>query len=70
MYMPNSPWLQIWWSWPCPSIVVFSKQYIKTFVRGAPGILSFLIGHYQMNLTSLIANRYIYQDIFGEDGYM
>jgi hypothetical protein len=23
-----------------------------------------------MNLTSLIANRYIYQDIFGEDGYM
>jgi hypothetical protein len=35
-----------------------------------PGILSFFAGRYQMNLTSLIANRYVYQDLFTEDGYV
>ena len=39
---------------------VFSKQCIKLFVGGFPRILSFIAGHYQMNLASLIANWYAY----------
>ena len=51
----------------CPPC--FSKYCIKTFVKCVPGI-PFFAGHCQMNPTSLIANRYIYQDLFAEDGYM
>lgn len=51
-------------------LLCFSKQCIKIFVRGGPGILSFFAHHYQMNLTSLTANRYIYQDLFAEDGFV
>ena len=47
-------------------VAVFSKQCIKVFVKG---ILSFVTSHYQINLTSLVANRYVYQDLFAEDGY-
>ena len=50
-------------------MAVFSKQCIKSFVKGLPGILSFVTGHYQINFTSLIANRYVYWDLFAEDSY-
>jgi len=49
---------------------VFSKQCIKPFVEGLPGILSFIASHYQMNLASLIANRYAYWDLFAEVDYV
>jgi len=46
-------------------LLCFSKQCINIFVRGGPGNP---LHHYQMNLTSLTANRYVYQDLFAEDG--
>ena len=49
---------------------VFSKQCIKSFVKGLPGILSFITGHYQIIFTSLIANRYVYWDLFAVDSYV
>ena len=51
-------------------MAVFSKQCIKLFVEGFQRILSFIAGHYQMNLASLIANWYAYWDIFAEVGYV
>ena len=51
-------------------MAVFSKQCTKLFVEGFPRILSFIAGHYQMNLASLIANWYAYWDIFAEVGYV
>jgi len=42
----------------------------QPFVEGMPGNLSFIAGHYQMNLASLIANRYAYWDLFAEVGYV
>jgi hypothetical protein len=42
---------------------------IKLFVKGLPGILSFITGHYQISCTFLIANRYVYWDLFAEDSY-
>ena len=49
-------------------MAVFSKQCIKPFVL--PGILSIIASHYQMNLASLIANWFVYQDLFAEVGYV
>ena len=51
-------------------IAIFSKQCIKLFVEGFQRILSFIAGHYQMNLASLIANWYAYWDIFAEVDYV
>ena len=49
---------------------VFSKQCVKPFVEGLPGILSFIASHYQMNFASLIANWYVYWDLFAEVDYV
>jgi len=46
-------------------LLCFSKQCIKIFVKGGPGIPSFA-SYYQMNLTSLTASRDVYQDLFAE----
>ena len=51
-------------------MAVFNKQCIKPFVEGLPGILSFIASHYQINLASLIANWYVYWDLFAEFGYV
>jgi len=50
-------------------LLCFSKQCIKIFVKGVPGIPHFSTSHNQMNITSLIAKEYVYQDLFSEDGY-
>ena len=57
---------------PCcyigPNLLCISKQWLKIFVKARPCILSFFASHYQMNLTSLTANRYVYSDLFAVDG--
>lgn len=50
-------------------LLYFSKQFTKIFAKEVPGIPHFFTSHYQINLTSLIAKQYVYQDHFAEDGY-